>query len=276
MRSRPRSNTSSRRSKSADRRARSQGDLDDCVSHCQHGADHVRVAGGFPAARLSGGIFARRRRADLRAGRHRTRRVPAGLPAGASRTRLRRDEQRHAAGDSVLHLHGAGAGTIRHGRGSARHHRTIVRHHPRRPRLCRGVRRRLARRHDRRRRRFGDLDGPDLAADHAALRLRSPHGDRHHRRLRHAGADHSALAGADRDGRPARQVGRRHVRRRLYSGPGAGGPLCRLRVSRLADLPEGGARPAAGGDRLPGEGRQPRPDFARRYLRSPAWSSAGS
>ena len=42
-------------------------------------------------------------------------------------------------------------------------------------------------------------------------------GHRHHRGFRHAGADHSALAGADRDGRPARQVGRRHVRGRLHS-----------------------------------------------------------
>jgi TRAP-type mannitol/chloroaromatic compound transport system permease large subunit len=30
----------------------------------------------------------------------------------------------------------------------------------------------------------------------------------HHRRFRHPGPDHSALPGADRDGRPARQVGR--------------------------------------------------------------------
>ena len=35
-----------------------------------------------------------------------------------------------------------------------------------------------------------------------------------HRGLGHAGADHSALAGADRDGRPARPFGRRHVPRR--------------------------------------------------------------
>ena len=42
---------------------------------------------------------------------------------------------------------------------------------PRRPRLCRDLRRRAARRHHRRGRGLGDLDGPDLAADHAALRL---------------------------------------------------------------------------------------------------------
>ena len=32
-----------------------------------------------------------------------------------------------------------------------------------------------------------------------------------HRRIRHARADHPAVAGADRDGRPARPLGRRHV-----------------------------------------------------------------
>ena len=208
--------------------------------------------------------------------RHRARRIPPGLPAGAARTRLRRDEQRHAAGDSVLHLHGTGAGTIRHGRGSARHHRAIVRHHPRRPRLRRGVRRRAAGGDDRRGRRLRDLDGPDLAADHAALRLRPPHGDRHHRGLRHAGADHSALAGADRDGRPARQVGRRHVRRRLHSGPRARRPLRRICLPGHADLPEGGARPAAGSDRLPREGRQPRTYRRSVCCSSPAAYSAGS
>jgi TRAP-type mannitol/chloroaromatic compound transport system permease large subunit len=45
--------------------------------------------------------------------------------------------------------------------------------------------------------------------------------DRRHRRLRHAGADHPAIAGPDHHGRPARQVGRRHVRRRLHARHGA-------------------------------------------------------
>ena len=66
------------------------------------------------------------------------------------------------------------------------------------------LRRRAARRHHRRRRGLGDLDGPDLAADHAALRLRPAARHRRHRRLRHAGADHPAVAGADHHGRPAR------------------------------------------------------------------------
>ena len=46
---------------------------------------------------------------------------------------------------------------------------------------------------------------------------------RRDRRLRHAGADHPAVAGADRHGRPARHVGRRHVRGRVHSRPRAGG-----------------------------------------------------
>ena len=39
----------------------------------------------------------------------------------------------------------------------------------------------------------GDLDGSDLAADHAALWLRPARRDRHHCGVRHAGADHPAL-----------------------------------------------------------------------------------
>ena len=121
---------------------------------------------GYPAAFSLGAvglIFALHR--------HRARPVRAGLPASLARTRLRRDEQRHAAGDPVLHLHGVGARTIRHGGGPARHHRAIVRHRARRPRLCGRLRRRAARRHHRRGRGLGDFDGADLAADHAALRL---------------------------------------------------------------------------------------------------------
>ena len=48
---------------------------------------------------------------------------------------------------------------------------------------------------------------------------------RRDRRLGHAGADHPAVAGADHHGRPARQVGRRHVRRRLHSGHHARRPV---------------------------------------------------
>ena len=38
-----------------------------------------------------------------------------------------------------------------------------------------------------------------------------PDGDRHYRCIRYPGAGLPTVVGADRDGRPARQVGRRHV-----------------------------------------------------------------
>ena len=152
----------------------------------------------------------------------------ARFPAGAAGARLRRHEQRHAARDPVLHLHGTDPRTLRHGGGPARHHRAVVRHDPRRPRLCGDLRRRAAGGDHRRGRRLGHLDGADLAADHAALRLRPARRLRRDRGLRNAGADHPALAGADRDGRPARPLGRRHVRGRVSPRPHAGGPLCRL------------------------------------------------
>jgi TRAP-type mannitol/chloroaromatic compound transport system permease large subunit len=46
---------------------------------------------------------------------------------------------------------------------------------------------------------------------------------------RHAGAGHSAFAGADRAGRPAGPLGGRHVRRRHAAGPAAGGLLPAVR-----------------------------------------------
>ncbi len=134
---------------------------------------------------------------------------------------------------------------------------------PRRPRLCGDLRRRAARRHHRRGRRLGDLDGPDLAADHAALRLRPARRHRRHRRLRHAGADHSAVAGADRHGRPARPLGRRHVRGRLHSRPRAGRPLCRstsFLVTMFFPKAAPGLPPEAIGFRE--DRRQPRPALA--------------
>ena len=44
--------------------------------------------------------------------------------------------------------------------------------------------------------------------------------------------DHSAVAGPDRDGRPARSLGRRHVRGRVHPRPGIGRALRRLRLFR--------------------------------------------
>ena len=146
---------------------------------------------------------------------------------------------------------------------------------PGRPRLRGRLRRRAARGHHRRGGGLRDLDGPDLAADHAALRLRPPDGDRHHRGFRHAGADHSAVAGADRDGRPARQVGRRHVRGRLHSRTWCSPASMPDTPSGLADISEGRSGPAAGGDRL--SRRMAAADCSRlACCSSPAASSAGS
>ena len=84
--------------------------------------------------------------------------------------------------------------------------------------------------------------------------------DRHHRRFGHAGADHSALAGADRAGRPARPLGRRHVHRRAGAGPDARRLLCRLRFLRRDVLAGRGARPATRGASIHRE-----PDGIRGY-----------
>jgi hypothetical protein len=50
-----------------------------------------------------------------------------------------------------------------------------------------------------------------------ALRLRPPPRVGRHCRIRHAGADHPALAGADHHGRPARALGRRYVQGCVHS-----------------------------------------------------------
>ena len=103
-------------------------------------------------------------------------------------------------------------------------------------------RRRDARRDHRRRGRVGDLDGPDLAADHAALRLRPAPRHRRDRRLGHAGADHPAVAGADRAGRPARPQRRRHVQGRVHPGLRADRPVPRLRPGRQRHAAAAGCR----------------------------------
>ncbi len=152
-------------------------------------------------------------------GRHRVRFVPADLLSGFAASNLRSHEQRDAARSPVLHLHGAHSGALRHGGRPARHHRAAFRPGARRPR-ARGRRgRRAACGHDRSRRRVCHLHGADLAADHDALRLRPAPGDRRHRRLRNARADHPAEPRPDRNGRPARALGRRHVSGRDRSRP---------------------------------------------------------
>ncbi len=154
----------------------------------------------------------------LRAPRHRARPPAGDAVPGAAGAGLGRDVERHAARDPVLHVHGADPRAQRHGRGPARDHRPAVRAGARRPRVCGDLRRRAAGGDDGRGRRVGHLDGPHLAADHAALRLRPALRVGRDRRIGHARADHSAVARADHHGRPARQVRRRHVRRRVHPG----------------------------------------------------------
>src|SRR6266487_4371304 len=96
----------------------------------------------------------------------------------------------------------------------------------------------------------------------AALLLRSASGLGRDRGLRNARADHPAIAGAHRDGRPARPLGRRHVRGRIPSGPHVGGPLRRLRAAGDAAVSQIRPGPAVGGDRIPRRRRQTRPHLA--------------
>ena len=67
----------------------------------------------------------------------------------------------------------------------------------------------------------------------------------HDRRVRHARADHPAVAGADHHGRPARPLGRRHVRGRVHPGHRAGEPVRRLRAAGDDRQARVGARAAA-------------------------------
>ena len=123
--------------------------------------------------------------------------------------------ERTAARGPVLHLHGRGAGEMRSRRGNARFDGAAVRPDPRRPRLLGHHRRLHSRRHHRHRRGAGHRHGADLDAGDDPLRLQHA---LHHRRacgVRHHHAAGAAIAGADRARRPARQVGRRHVSRRL-------------------------------------------------------------
>ena len=79
---------------------------------------------------------------------------------------------------------------------------------------------------------------------------------RRDRGLGHARPDHPAVAGADRPGRPARPLGRRHVRGGDHPGPGPDRALCRLRAADDHRLPEGGAGAAARGAHDPRGRRQ--------------------
>src|SRR5690606_23342316 len=176
----------------------------------------VRVADAVPAHRLPGRLRARRLRPAVRLPRHGGRIVVAEHLPGAAAARVRHRPERHPARDSLLHADGPDPRAQRHGRRPARHRRPGVRADPRWPRAGGDLRRRAARSDHRCGRGLGDLDGPDLAADHAALRLQSGHRKRRDYGLRHAGADRTALAGADRDRRPARSQRRRLVQRGLH------------------------------------------------------------
>ena len=179
-------------------------------------ADDVRRPRGRDADRLSGRLHARRGRTVVRIPRHPSRLFRPELPAGDPGPRVRqRAVQRTVAGDPLLHLHGRDPRALRPGRGHAGFDGPAVRPDPRRPRLFGDPGRLHPRRHHRHGGGAGDRHGADLDAGDDPLRLQHP---LHHRRAGGLGHHHpigAAVAGADRAGRPARQVGRRHVSRRL-------------------------------------------------------------
>ena len=72
-------------------------------------------------------------------------------------------------------------------------------------------------------------------------------GERRDRRIRHARADHPAVAGAHRVGRPARPLGRRYVPGRDLARPGADRPVSAVRVRPIHAHSRGRTRVAAGG-----------------------------
>ena len=212
------------------------------------------------------------------------------LHAGHSRPHLRRRAcQRTAARDPVLHLHGRGAGTMRPGRRHAGFDGPAVRPGPRRARLFRDHRRLHPRRDHRHGGGAGHRHGADLDAGDDALRLQHP---LHHRRAGGIGHHHPAgatVAGADRAGRPARQVGRRHVSRRLgavavpdravrrlhlparhhQAGPRAAGAEDRADADRLAavaKMPDG-HHPLGGADLRGARHHDARPGDADRSRR---------
>ena len=141
----------------------------------------------------------------------------------AAAAHLRRDDQRDAAGDPDVHLHGRDARALARRRGIAGDHGPAVRHAARRARHLGDRRRHAARRGERRRRRHHRDHGPDRAAGDAALRLRPAACRRHRRRHRDAGADLPARHRAGAARRPARQLptrrrsSRRETSRRVRS-----------------------------------------------------------
>ena len=82
----------------------------------------VALMAGYPVA-----LHARRRVARLRGARPSARHDGSQLPRRAAAAHLRRDDQRGAARDPAVHLHGRDAGALAHRRGPARDHGAAVR-----------------------------------------------------------------------------------------------------------------------------------------------------
>ncbi len=90
------------------------------------------------------------------------------------------------------------------------------------------------------------LVGAMLAATTGVVALRPSRGKRGDRGVRHARADHSALAGAHRPGRPARQERRRPVQGSVHPGVRADGAVCAVRRWRRSGSTHLGACAAQG------------------------------
>ena len=136
---------------------------------------------------------------------------------------------------------------MRPGRGHARFDGPAVRADPRRARLLRHHRGLHPGRDHRNRRRAGHRDGADLDAGDDPLQIQHPLHDRRAGRLGHDHPARAAVAGADRARRPARQVGRRHVSRRVGTVGHPDRPVRTLHAGTV-DLPAGvGAGGAEGG-----------------------------
>ena len=222
---------------------------DRCSDHPGHdAAADVRRPRAVHAGRLPGGVLARRARHRLRLRRDRPRLLHHLLSAGDPGARVRqRAVERPAARGAVLHLHGRDPGTLRPGRGHARFDGPAVRTDPRRAGLLRHHRRLHPGRDHRHRRGPGHRDGADLHAGDDPLQIQHPLHDGRAGRLGHDHPARAAVARADRAGRSARQVGRRHVSRRLGT---IGHPDRAVRALHVGafDLQAGmGARGAEGG-----------------------------
>ena len=224
-------------------------------------AADVRRPGSGDADRLPGGLHAGRARAVVRLPVDPSRLLRPELPAGDSGPHLRqRAVQRIAAGDPLLHLHGRDPRALRPRRRHAGFDGPAVRPDPRRPRLFRHHRRLHPRRHHRHGGGAGHRHGADLDAGDDPLRLQHA---LHHRRaggLRHHHPAGAALAGADRAGRPARQVGRRHVSRRLGTVGVPDRPVRRLHLRarpHQARSRAAGAEGRADADRLAAVAQMP-------------------